>query len=437
MTPAQRRDRARRASPSASAIPSRSQDLDLNIPHGTYCCLLGPSGCGKTTILRMIAGHENPDRRRRADRRRERRRPAAGAARHGDDVPELRAVSASQRARQCRLRAEDARRRQGRAPRARRASCWTKVQHGARSPTGCRRELSGGQQQRVALARALITNPRVLLLDEPLSALDEFLRLRMRGELRRIQKELGITFIHVTHTQLEAIARRRHGGGDGAGPDRAGGAARATSSSPRAPPMSRASSADRTCCPARSRASTTAWSRSPPTTAPASHSRSAPSGRHEGNAVRRHPPRPHHPREGAARRQAGGGLNARRRCARDREPGHLRQGHARPRQWRGVCRPRARRGLFPRPIDIGDRVVARWSASDIKLLDDGPIAQEPALAKTAVATTSNSRRHAEPRPLAFQQVRGALLIAGNGSVSPCIPPDRRSPPAERAHQAGY
>jgi len=67
-------------------------------------------------------------------------------------------------------------------------------------------QLSGGQQQRIALARALITDPRVLLLDEPLSALDEFLRLQMRGELRRIQAEVGITFIHVTHTQMEAIA---------------------------------------------------------------------------------------------------------------------------------------------------------------------------------------------------------------------------------------
>ncbi|TMK06772.1 MAG: ABC transporter ATP-binding protein, partial [Alphaproteobacteria bacterium] len=67
-------------------------------------------------------------------------------------------------------------------------------------------QLSGGQQQRIALARSLITEPRVLLLDEPLSALDPFLRVRMREELKRLQRELGITFIHVTHSQDEAMA---------------------------------------------------------------------------------------------------------------------------------------------------------------------------------------------------------------------------------------
>src|SRR5206468_4744378 len=67
-------------------------------------------------------------------------------------------------------------------------------------------QLSGGQQQRVALARALITEPRVLLLDEPLSALDPFLRVQMRVELKRLQRELGIAFIHVTHAQDEAMA---------------------------------------------------------------------------------------------------------------------------------------------------------------------------------------------------------------------------------------
>jgi putative spermidine/putrescine transport system ATP-binding protein len=89
--------------------------------------------------------------------------------------------------------------------RARAREMLDKVQLGAlaeRMPA----QLSGGQQQRVALARAIITNPRVLLLDEPLSALDEYLRLQMRSELRRLQRELGITFVHVTHTQLEAIA---------------------------------------------------------------------------------------------------------------------------------------------------------------------------------------------------------------------------------------
>ena len=81
-------------------------------------------------------------------------------------------------------------------------------------------QLSGGQQQRVALARALITNPDVLLLDEPLSALDPFLRTRMRAELRQLQKKLGLTFVHVTHSQVEA-GFGRFGGGHAGRADRA------------------------------------------------------------------------------------------------------------------------------------------------------------------------------------------------------------------------
>jgi putative spermidine/putrescine transport system ATP-binding protein len=178
--------------------------IDLTIPAGTYCCLLGPSGCGKTTILRMIAGHEEP---------------SEGRIRiGGDDVvglPPVRRGTAmmfqsyalfphmtvlDNVAYNLRMRgvAKAERRERARA-------MLDKVQLGPlalRMPA----QLSGGQQQRVALARAIITDPRVLLLDEPLSALDEYLRLQMRSELRRLQRELGITFVHVTHTQLEAIA---------------------------------------------------------------------------------------------------------------------------------------------------------------------------------------------------------------------------------------
>ena len=178
--------------------------IDLTIEGGSYCCLLGPSGCGKTTILRMIAGHESP---------------SGGSIEIGGasvvgQTPVQRGTAMMFQSYALfphlsvldnvafRLKMQ----RMGKKERRTKAhEVLEKVQltHLAdRMPA----QLSGGQQQRVALARAVITNPQVLLLDEPLSALDEFLRLQMRGELRRMQRELGITFIHVTHTQLEAIA---------------------------------------------------------------------------------------------------------------------------------------------------------------------------------------------------------------------------------------
>jgi putative spermidine/putrescine transport system ATP-binding protein len=178
--------------------------IDLAIPHGSYCCLLGPSGCGKTTILRMIAGHETP---------------TEGDVRIGGEsvvgLPPARRGTAmmfqnyalfphltvlDNVAFNLKMRGV------GKAERHRRARELLAQVRLDRFADRMPAQLSGGQQQRVALSRALITDPRVLLLDEPLSALDEFLRLQMRGELRRMQRELGITFVHVTHTQLEAIA---------------------------------------------------------------------------------------------------------------------------------------------------------------------------------------------------------------------------------------
>src|SRR5580693_3518371 len=180
------------------------QGINLKIPDGAYCCFLGPSGCGKTTILRMIAGHEDPS--------------AGEIVIGGDNVVGLAPVERrtammfQSYALFPHLSVRDniafALRVRGQT-RTERYKAVDRMMDKVRLTELADRlpaNLSGGQQQRVALARAAITEPRVLLLDEPLSALDEQLRVQMRQELRRMQRELGITFIHVTHTQLEAIA---------------------------------------------------------------------------------------------------------------------------------------------------------------------------------------------------------------------------------------
>ncbi len=178
--------------------------IDLRIEPGTYCCLLGPSGCGKTTMLRMIAAHETPSEGAilidgvNVLGQSPRERGTAMMFQNYALFPHL--TVRENVAFSLRARGVDKKTRLYEADKV-----IEQVQLGAlagRLPS----QLSGGQQQRVALARAIILKPKVLLLDEPLSALDEFLRLQMRGELRAMQRELGITFIHVTHTQLEAIA---------------------------------------------------------------------------------------------------------------------------------------------------------------------------------------------------------------------------------------
>jgi spermidine/putrescine transport system ATP-binding protein len=177
--------------------------ISLDVPHGSFFALLGPSGCGKTTTLRMIGGFEEPTEGRilLGDQ------DVVGLPPYKRDVNtvfqsyalfphmtisrnvsfglERRKVSRSEIS----GRVEEILELVGLAGYAK------------RKPS----QLSGGQQQRVALARALVNNPRVLLLDEPLGALDLKLRKQMQLELKRIQHEVGITFVHVTHDQEEAM----------------------------------------------------------------------------------------------------------------------------------------------------------------------------------------------------------------------------------------
>ncbi|MEU1895035.1 ABC transporter ATP-binding protein [Streptomyces pristinaespiralis] len=175
--------------------------LDLTVPEGSFFALLGASGCGKTTTLRMIAGLEDP---------------TTGTVRLGDkDVtalpPHKRPVNTVFQSYALFPHlsiyenvAFGLRRRGVKSLKKQVDDMLELVQLGdfaQRKP----HQLSGGQQQRVAVARALINHPQVLLLDEPLGALDLKLRRQMQLELKRIQTEVGITFVHVTHDQEEAM----------------------------------------------------------------------------------------------------------------------------------------------------------------------------------------------------------------------------------------
>lgn len=171
---------------------------------GTYACLLGPSGCGKSSTLRMVAGHETVSSGsvllggRDISHLPPAKRGTAMMFQNYALFPHLSVIDNVGFS--LRMRGVDA------SVRKTRATEMLELVHMVAFADRIPSQLSGGQQQRVALARALITEPQVLLLDEPLSALDPFLRIRMRAELKRLQRELGITFIHVTHGQDEALA---------------------------------------------------------------------------------------------------------------------------------------------------------------------------------------------------------------------------------------
>ena len=177
--------------------------MNLQIPGGSFTSLLGPSGCGKTTTLRMIAGFEQPTEGEILLAG----RPIAGVPPYQRNVntvfqhyalfPHMDvAQNVGYGLRQKKVGKDEERRRVSEALELVRLGGY-----------GGRRtwELSGGQQQRVALARALVNRPTVLLLDEPLGALDLKLRKEMQLELKALQQEVGITFVYVTHDQEEAL----------------------------------------------------------------------------------------------------------------------------------------------------------------------------------------------------------------------------------------
>ena len=176
-------------------------DLDLTVPQGSFFALLGPSGCGKTTTLRMVAGLEQPTQGqvllgdRDVTGTKPYQRPVNTVFQSYALFPHLdvfeNVAFGLRRRRKKEVKADvDA------------VLELVQLEHLAKSKPGL---LSGGQQQRVALARAIVNRPSVLLLDEPLGALDLKLRRQMQVELKRIQTEVGLTFVHVTHDQEEAM----------------------------------------------------------------------------------------------------------------------------------------------------------------------------------------------------------------------------------------
>src|SRR6186997_1129132 len=179
-------------------------DVNLHVDHGEYVVLLGPSGCGKTTTLRMIGGHEYPtegdivlDGESLVDLP-PHKRPTTTVFQHFALFPHRSVLDNV--AFGLKMEGLGKAERREKALEALDMVGLTELQD--RKP----RALSGGQQQRVALARVLVTKPKALLLDEPLGDLDRLLQLRMRVELRNLQRQLGLMFIHVTHNQEEALS---------------------------------------------------------------------------------------------------------------------------------------------------------------------------------------------------------------------------------------
>jgi putative spermidine/putrescine transport system ATP-binding protein len=179
-------------------------DFDLHVDHGEYVVLLGPSGCGKTTTLRMIGGHEFPT---SGDILLDgeslvslppHKRPTTTVFQHFALFPHRTVLQNVEFGLKMRSVSKEKRRQQA----------MESLEMVGLDPLADRkpRQLSGGQQQRVALARVLVTKPKALLLDEPLGDLDRLLQLRMRVELRNLQRQLGLMFIHVTHNQEEALS---------------------------------------------------------------------------------------------------------------------------------------------------------------------------------------------------------------------------------------